>query len=339
MVLTTGFSQSFSTRSLAGSPTRYAFIGPALPRGATWARLTFKAPPEGPSRWESVYFGAWSGSGTLDLDQTKKAHPLFGGANSSPNVAAGGLIVTDPFQVNLDSGDRPVWRYDLNASSGDLWYPYSIGLGSGYYGAYKSGAGGASNGDETLSGYSMYSGNSDASASVAKIELADSLEDFETGDATVIYGFDDLLFDNCLAAAAKDIAGVAGKRLHVFLNAPTGSGIIGLLEKVVINPSADTLFSVRSGAPVPGMATLPRCNAWLAGGVPPKAIAYHYAETSLVGSQHDMYKIKANENFSLELKWPIAGFAAGDDVGVNVALHQPGVSAAVSLHWREMPAA
>lgn len=289
-------------------------------------------------RLASTYMGVKAQSGDFDFQSGKSAQVLFGGAGTSQLFAAGTTFQGDPIPLITVPGDRVVYRYDFDPPPGvSMGYAYEDGLSAAEFaGGYKSGLGGSGNGVDVVSGYSSY--GTPATATLIKLEVADTLDEFDSGGAVAAFSYDDLLFNNQLAAAAGDLAGVPSEYLHVFLNAPAGSGIVGVLDKVVICPTEDALVSIGSGETVSGMTSLQKCNAWFGPTpTPPKCNAYHYTSAAVVGSQHDLYRAKANQNLAIELKWPLVGFIPGASAGVNVVVHTPGAGATVSLHWREMP--
>lgn len=309
---------------------------PGISGGAI--RVTMKAGQGGTLPLESVFVGH-KGPGTLDYDGGQAS---LGGAT----IPAGGQIQRAAAMA-VDGSKPIIVMFDAKGATTGRQYSYADTPGMATF--YHQGLGGAANGLDVRPSTPAWLSLSNRTMVIAKIEVAESLTDFATTEPEPIpeekaTGGDWVaaLLNSELASSSGTFEGESGKCLHFIFRNPIGSGVYGLMHRIVITPDADTIITVRgdqvrSGAPWNVELTeLQKCNPrMMLGGHAPYCSVYKYALDTPQGSEHDRYKIKGGEPYTLELPWPLFGTAPHALQGVSLAIHSQGVGATIGTHWHE----
>lgn len=332
------YSQTLTSDDSLTSTWRYCVVLPAsevIASGSAW-RLKFTGPAVGETLFQSVYAGK-KGTGPYDFDGSQ-AQVTVGG-QSSFTVGAGQTVFSDPIAGTITAGTAFVIAYDAIGGTGKA-YRRATGL-SGHTLYYLAGAGGASNGDTTKSGYGSSAG---LTAVVSALEVAASVDDFSDPEPEPVsmmtaqdWGIA-AIRNNQSYSRGDFIEGVAGHHLHVNLCSMAGSGKDVFLWSIEITADQDTDYTLRALLPQAGWDSIPAlCNANFKESAPyATARLYKGFAGSVLGGLHSANTLRGGHKTMIYLPHQPLVMVAPGFVGACLALHSPGVGAAVTFHWQEL---
>lgn len=340
MTIQTAYQRNLTQSSAVGT-FRYFCTAPAsavLANGA-YVRAKIKAHANGPFSASHMWLGH-KGSGALDFDGGQSQLKFNG--NNGLSIAAGAEIWSDPVAVNIDSTKPLAWAYDVLHVSGNH---YALqGSLSGHKIHYKAGHAGAGNGD--TSGRSGYTEWNDATAVITEIQVADTLEAFDTpggeGVTTIstLRDIELIGLGNGLAATSKRYAGVSGQRLVANLSNNSDAGGPLFLDKFEVEIEADGKFDVyiMSGGPVAGSTPMPMCNtnfkAPYATGPKGTAVVGHSSgAVHTLGGQHAFHPVEGRKRTSFVVPVGFHAILHPGETGVNIVVDAPGAPVFIHLEW------
>lgn len=326
------YSQTFNQNSNTGN-FAYALTipGTAVVAGGAFARVKF-APT---LSIKDAYIGH-KGAGPADFNGSQAQ--LFKGGGGSF-----GDGWTDPIAITITAGQPLVVRLDATSAAGQN-YPFRTGQ-SGHQLRYKSGQGGASNGDSSLSsGFTTLDGRA---AMIKCIEVAPTLADFDDEDGNVtcidaLTALEDRGLSHRLAAAGQGFPAASGQRNCFSLQVAGDKSAIAFVDMIELTLDADSEVTLRAfTAPQGATVFNSHCNTNFIPGAPgPNARVRRWLtanDPNTLGGRHTSYLLKANKKHIMYAPRGFLGIIHPGMQGLAVIVHEPNVAAHVAWEWHERP--